>query len=176
MMDWHPYLEKGEELRWCGRPAPRCYTFRHWPHTLFGVLLLPISLVWLDGGQSLADSRGEAVWGVLPWLGVAVAAYFLCGHLLLARIVWEGVFYAITDRRVLAVGGWPVRRSRSLHLDQLRHLKLRPRGRALGSVLVTGDCPEERLSLVCLEHPDKAVSLLEAAIVENLARVAPQHE
>jgi len=169
-MDWQAYLADGEEVRWCGRPAPRCFTFRHWPHSIFGVLLLPLALVWLDGGRALAESRGEVVWGLLPWLGIGLALYFLGGHLLLARLAWEGTFYAITDRRVLATGGWPVKRVRDLPLDQLRNLKLRPRGRDLGSLLLAGARPEERLALVCLEHPAKAIALLEEAVVANLGQ------
>ena len=53
-MDWEKCLQEGEQLQWSGRPAPRCFTFRHWIHSVFGVLLFLPSLVWLDGGHALA--------------------------------------------------------------------------------------------------------------------------
>lgn len=166
-MDWHGMLNADETLRWCGRPAPRCYTFRHWAHSVFGLLLLPISGVWLDGGRSLASTTGQPLWGMLPWLGVMVALYFLCGHLIRARLAWEKTFYAISDQRVLAIGGWPVCRQQEILFSDLRYLKLVPRGRELGSVRLNGSNGSQ-VVFSCLEHPGKAVALLEEAIRRNL--------
>jgi len=170
-MDWSRLLDGDEQLLWEGRPAPRCYTFRHWIHSVFGLILLAPSLVWLDGGQTLADKHDEALWSVLPWLGVVVSGYFLFGHLLVARLDWEGVFYAITDRRVIAVGGWPRRRLRSIPVEHLRHLRLRPKGNDLGSLHLGGSSPEERCAFSCLEHPARAVALLEDVVHRNLSRI-----
>ncbi len=167
-MNWDTLLETDERLLWEGRPAPRCFTFRRWIHSVFGLILMAPALVWLDGGQALAVERGEPLWGVIPWLGVALASYFLVGHLLLARLDWEGTFYAITDRRLIALGGWPRRSAWTLPLNRLRHLRLRPRGRDLGSLYVSGQDSRERRVLSCLEHPARAIALLEEAVRRNL--------
>lgn len=166
-MDWQYRLVDGETLRWCGRPAPRCFTFRHWIHSLFGVLLLPLAWVWLDGGRAMAGATGQQLWGVIPWLGVALALYFLCGHLVWARLAWERTFYAISDRRVMTVGGWPFSRHQEIQLTELQYVKLIPRGANLGSVLVYGCGKGSRAVLACLEHPHKAIALLEEALRVN---------
>lgn len=169
-MDWNKYLQENEKLCWSGRPAPRCFTFRHWIHSVFGLLLFFPALVWLDGGQALAASRNEAIWAVIPWFGIALALYFLLGHLLKARIEWEKTFYAITDQRLLVQGGWPRTGLRELPLSTLRHFKLKPKGAHLGSLLISGSEPKERVALTCLEHPELAVQLLEQAVQVNLGR------
>jgi len=163
-MDWQSRLVDGETLRWCGRPAPRCFTFRHWIHSLFGLLLLPLAWVWLDGGRAMADATGQQLWGVIPWFGVVLALYFLCGHLVRARLAWEKTFYAISDRRVMTVGGWPICHHQEIQLAELRYVKLIPRGEQLGSVLIYGCEKGSRAVLACLEYPHKAITLLEEAL------------
>ena len=173
-MKWQNVLPEDEEILWEGRPAPRCFTFRRWYHSIFGLLLLPLCWVWLDGGQALAVSRSEPLWGYIPWAGFAVACYFVCGHLVRARLEWERTFYAITSQRVVAVGGWPSKQVRTLPRASLRHLKLVPRGEQLGSLFLRGGGAEV-LVLACVEHPSSAIELLEAWIRENIERSTPSN-
>jgi len=163
-MDWKAYLQEDEELCWSGRPAPRCYTFRKWIHSVFGLLLLPLFWVWLEGGNELSASRGEIVWSVLPWIGIVISGYFLFGHFLKARMEWERTFYAISSRRVLATGGWPVRSIKELPRGKVCHVKLVPRGGQLGSVYIRSQDRPEPLVFSCIEYPDKPVGFLEAEI------------
>ena len=57
-MDWNPHLEPGETVRWEGRPAPRCYTFRNWKHSLVGLLLLILTGFWQVMSFGLARDYG----------------------------------------------------------------------------------------------------------------------
>ncbi|PLY02902.1 MAG: hypothetical protein C0624_07555 [Desulfuromonas sp.] len=168
-MDWQVHLEEGEQLRWSGRPAPRCFTFRHWIHSLFGLLLLPLVWLWLDGGQALVQSTGNRLWEWLPWLGVVVVLYLLCGHLVRARLAWESTFYAITDRHILTTGGWPINRRRQMCLAELRYFKVIPRGADLGSLLISGNQAHQKMVFACLEHPQRAIELLEKVVHENMS-------
>ena len=75
-----PALQPGETLCWEGRPAPRCYTFRHWRHALFGLLLCAFCTVWTWLGVQQAAEQGWPwlAWVPLPFLGYALwlAVYF----------------------------------------------------------------------------------------------------
>ena len=163
-MNWEAYREEGEELRWEGRPAPRCYTFRRWPHSLFGLLLLPLTLVWAWGGGALAAERDSLWWGLLPWLFVGIALWLLVGHLFWSRLVWGGLFFAVSDRRLLVVSRWPRPRITTLPLARVRWFRVQPRGRHLASVLVLAEGETRPTALPCLEHPDPLISLLETAV------------
>lgn len=166
-MDWSPLLAAGETLRWEGRPAPRCYTFRNWYHSLFGILLFLLSLYWLAIGIQLGAVY-EMPW--IPWIPapfVAVGLYLALGHLVLARIEWEQVGYAVTERRVLVRRGLRGQRIETLSLDSLAWFQLRFHGPELGTVRLRGGDPEQRLTLCCIEYPRQLTELLELAIAHS---------
>jgi len=104
-MNWQPLLLPEESLRWQGRPAPRCWTFRNWRHSLFGMLLLPFSIWWQGIGLSLGREYANVWLFLLPLPVLLFALYLAFGHLLLARLEWERVFFAVTDRRILVRRG-----------------------------------------------------------------------
>lgn len=54
-MNWNDYLQKEENIVWQGKPAPRCYTFRNWAHSLFGLVLLLSCFVWFYVGINLGS-------------------------------------------------------------------------------------------------------------------------
>lgn len=167
-MDWSSWLEDGETLRWEGRPAPRCYTFRNWRHALLGSLLLLLSLFWQTVGWHLATV--VTPWpALLPLPLVLIAAYLSFGHLLLARLEWERVFYAVTDRRVLALGGFRHSTLRQLPLEHLSACRVQSLGRELASLRLRGAGEGADLRLCCLEYPHLVLPLLEAAIAANSA-------
>ncbi len=164
MMDWAPLLEPGEKVLWSGRPAPRCYTFRNGAHSLAGLVLLLPTLVWWWLGRDLAAGGGSAMAAWLPVPFLLVALYLVAGHLVLARLEWEGLFYALTDRRVLVLRGWPRRRLREIPLCALRYFSLRPLGADLATLKLLADPPSRPLNLCCLEHPSLLTPFLEEAI------------
>lgn len=166
-MDWKEHLEPGEELRWQGRPAPRGFTFRNWKHSVFGFLLSLLSIFWLLVGIQLRAVYQLPYIAWIPVPFVLTGLYLAVGHVLLARFEWEKVFYAVTDRRILATRGVFRPRLESLHLKDLTHFLLKPLGEELGSFRLTGGDPPKSISLPCIEYPRRVAALLEAALAAN---------
>lgn len=161
-------LEPDEEIRWEGRPAPRCYTFRHWRHSCFGLLFLSICVYWQSLGLDMAEEY-ELFW--LAWLPVPfllMGLYLAVGHLLQARLEWNNVCYTITDRRLMAQRGLLSRRLDSLALQEITYFSLHHQGDQLGTIQIYKG--EDRvLILHCVEHPRQAIELLEAAMDKGLS-------
>ncbi len=167
MMDWKPCLEEGEALRWEGRPAPRAFTFRNWLHSLVGVLLLLLSAYWQMVGVQLA-----AVYH-LPWLAwipipfLVAGLYLGVGHLLLARMEWEKVFYAVTDRRLLAQRGLFRPRIEVFELSELTGFRVKPLGNELATLRACALSSGSNLIFIAIEYPQQVTALLEAALIAN---------
>ena len=161
-MDWSNYLESGEILQWEGRPAPRCFTFRNWRHSLVGLLLLLLAVYWQVVGfqMGLVYQRPYLAWVPLPF--ILIALYLTLGHLIHARLEWEKVFYAISDRRLLVVRGVWRPRLRSIPLDAVRWFQLKPLGADLATLKIRTAEPVVTFFLSCVEHPRPVVDLLEA--------------
>ena len=166
-MTWEPLLEPGETLRWEGRPAPRCYTFRNWRHSLFGLLLVILCLYWTVMAVQLAAVYHWPWLPLVPVPFLLVAFYLALGHLLWARLEWEQVFYAVTDRRVLVRRGLRGRRHQQLPLAALVWFQVRPFGPELATVRLRGAAEDQRLALCCVEYPRRVTALLEAALASN---------
>jgi len=159
-MDWSGLLEEGELLLWSGRPAPRCYTFRNWKHSLVGLLLLLFGVWWQAIGLQMA-----AVYDIplLAWIPVPVCLvglFLAFGHLLKSRLEWEHLFYAVTDRRLMSSAGRK-RRLRQLPLDTVTYFRLKPFAPELGSLAVFAGSAEQRIDFKCIEHPRIVTDLLE---------------
>ena len=159
-------LADGEGVRWEGRPAPRCYTFRHWRHSLFGCLLLAITGFWQMLGMEMAATYASAwlAWLPLPFLLLCV--YLSVGHLLQARLEWNRVLYVITDRRLLVQRGLFKPRVASMELDAVTYFSLHHQGKELGTLRVHRG-KEQKLVLHCIEYPRRAADLLEEAITQG---------
>ncbi len=161
-------LMAGEKLCWEGRPAPRCYTFRHWRHAIFGLIFLAICSYWQVLGFEMAEAY-ESIW--LAWLPLPfllIGFYLAFGHLLQARLEWNHVYYAITDRRLLVQRGLLQRRLESLELSEITYFSLHNQGEHLGTLRVYKG-KENQLILHCIEHPRQATTLLEATMDKGLS-------
>lgn len=166
-MTWETYLADGEELRWEGRPAPRCYTFRRWKEALFGLVLVVMGAWWEIVGLQLAPVY-DLPW--LAWIPLPVwlfGLYLSVGRLTLARVEWEHLFYAVTDRRVLVHRGGRKTVVAELPLDEVTFFQLKPLGRELGSVRIFAGDRQRRLVLSCLEYPRRVTDLLEEAMRQS---------
>jgi hypothetical protein len=161
--DW-PLLQDGELLRWEGRPAPRCYTFRHWRHALFGLVLTVIcaTWAWLGVKQSIEQGWPWLAWVPLPFLGYAL--WLACGQLLAARLEWKQVAYAVTDRRVIVRRGLLKVREGELLLEQVTWFRMQPHGEELGTLRIHGGAGDTVLVLHCIEYPRRPAEFLELAI------------
>lgn len=164
-------LDAGEEIRWEGRPAPRCYTFRHWRHSIFGLIFLVICSYWQLLGFEMAETY-ELIW--LAWLPLPfllLGLHLAIGHLLQSRLEWNHVYYAITDCHLLVQRGLLKQRVESLELSEITYFRLHHLGEQLGTLRVHKG-KEKQLTLHCLEHPRQATALLEAAMGDK-ARFVP---
>lgn len=171
-MDWTADLQAGEEIRWEGRPAPRCYTFRNWRHSLFGMLLLVLALYWQIVGWQLGSVYRSVLVVLVPFPFLLIGLYLAVGHLLFARLEWERVFYALTDRRLLVRRGLLHRRLESLPLAEMHFFRFKPLGGELGTVRIL--CRNGGgLRLACLEHPQRLIRLLEARLTAQGDLAAP---
>lgn len=165
-MDWSELLEDGEVLLWSGRPAPRCYTFRNWKHSLVGLLLLLLGGWWLTVGLQLAAVYRAPYLAWIP-LPVCLAGLYLAfGHLLKSRIEWEYLFYAVTDRRLLSRRG-KIATLQQLPLDALTFFRLKPYSPQLGSLAIFAGSAERRLDFKCIEQPRLVAELLEKSLRTN---------
>lgn len=163
-------LAAGETLRWEGRPAPRCWTFRNWRHSLFGGVLLLIALWWQLLGLGVAAESGQLWWGLLPLPVVAAGLWLSVGHLVAARIEWGRVVYLLTERRIVLRRGLWRTAVLQMPLSELRYCTLIPLGAQLAHVRLA-DAAGNWLTLSCVEHPERLLPWLEAAIVANGAAV-----
>ena len=163
-MSWRAHLDFGEELRWEGRPAPRCFTFRNWLHSLFGFLLLFLSSYWQIVGYQLSRAHRSPVLALVPLPFLLVGIYLSVGHLLLARWEWEKVFYAVTDRRVFVRRGFFRSRVEELPLAEVTGVRLKPLGENLATLRIRGSGNSPAfLVLHCIEYPGQVTGLLEEA-------------
>ena len=174
-MDWSVELAAEETLHWEGKPAPRCFVFRNWRHSVFGILLLLLSSFWQIVGFQLqaAYQMSLLLWIPLPF--VLTGLYLGMGHHLLARWEWEKVFYAVTDRRILARRGVIRPRIEVMELGELTFFRVQPLGAELASFRISGGDPAKTIVLSCIEHPRRLTALLESALAANqrLARQSP---
>ncbi len=104
VLEW-PLIE-GETLCWQGRPAPRCYVFKRWLQALLGTLIFLASSLWLMVGYHLVSSQDITPWLlIIPLLLIIVAFGIGPGHILMARMRWEHIFYALSDQRLFVRSG-----------------------------------------------------------------------
>jgi len=153
-------LAVGEVIRWEGRPAPRCYTFRNWRHSFFGLVLMPVCSFWQVSGLDFAKEY-ETLW--LAWLPLPfllMAIYLTIGHLFMARLEWNHIYYALTDRRLMMQRGLLTRHIESLELKDITYFSMLPYGEQLGTLQIYSG-QEKRLTLHCIEYPRLLTDLLE---------------
>jgi len=170
-MDWSLWLDHDENVLWEGRPAPRCFTFRHWQKSLFGGVILLVALWWQWAGIGLVGEQRQWWWAVVPLPFVALGLWLSVGRLAVARLEWERVFYALTDQRLLVQCGVWRARLIALPCEQLSYARLTPLGEQLGHLYV--EAGTRRLTLSCLEHPDKLYRCVEARINANRQQSEP---
>ncbi|AJF06919.1 hypothetical protein GSUB_10635 [Geoalkalibacter subterraneus] len=156
-------MRPGEKLRWEAKPAPRCYTFRglnlmRFSALLFGAAVLAGVVVRLGG--ELHDS---VVLSRLVFLLPLIALLLGSVPPVLARVEWPGVFYLLTDQRLIVLRGFGRRRISELELHEVRDVQFFPLGRHLAHVRIRGQGSPRSLTLCCIEYPEHLIDLLERA-------------
>ena len=153
-------LDEGETMLWQGRPAPRCYTFRHWLQATIGTILFLACSFWVMVGIHLVRSQNYSRWLVVAPVLLAIAAFFVGpGQLILARWRWEKIFYALTDQRLLVRNRLIGSKISTYQLCDFKQFKQKKYGRQLLSLRLSfkGSPP---IVLECLEYPENFLNLL----------------
>lgn len=161
-------LEPDEKVCWEGRPAPRCYVFRNWRHSVFGALFLLLAVWWQTIGIQMSAVYGFAWLSWLPVPFVLLGLYLSLGHLFWARLEWSHVFYVITNQRILVREGLLPPRTSSLALNELTYFCLHPHSQELGSIVVHAGSKESCLKIRCIEYPRRVTDLLEQSMNEKV--------
>jgi len=172
---WDALLQPGEKLCWEGRPAPRCYTFRHWKHSVFGGVFLAVSLYWQILGVEMAKTYAVPWLAFLPLPFLLIGVYFSIGHLVQARLEWEHVYYLITDRRLITRRGLKKASVQEMARNEITYFKIHKQGEELATLKVHRGT-EGMILLHCIEHPQAAVSLLRESIRQNMGDSSPPQE
>ncbi len=153
-------LNEGETVLWQGRPAPRCYTFRHWLQATIGTILFFACSFWSMVGLQLIKAEGYSIGLVIAPLIMVVAAFFIGpGQLILSRLRWEKIFYVLTDQRLLVRNRILGNKTNIYSLDNYKHHKKKNYGKDLCSLRLSfqGSAP---IILECLEAPENLLELL----------------
>ncbi|PLX71896.1 MAG: hypothetical protein C0614_14215 [Desulfuromonas sp.] len=153
-----------EILHWQGKPMPRCFVFRNWKHSVFGLLFLLLCSYWQYLAVQMATEYAITWLALLPLPFVLIGFYLGIGHHLLARLEWNRVQYAVTDRRLLVSRGLFKVKLSELSIDAVRYFRLDYQGRELGTVKVFGSELDSRLVLHCIEYPRRVTELLEGGM------------
>lgn len=146
-------LAVGETILWQGRPAPRAYTFRNWRHALFGLALTLPCLLWQLVGIELV-AGGAPLW--VAWLPLPFnlgALYLAFGQLLIARLEWEKVYYAVSDRAIYQSCGLFRPRLFTLELSAVGSVRKKTLGPNLATIRIEGR-DGQVLLLATIEHPE----------------------
>lgn len=162
-------LAADETLLWQGRPAPRAYTFRNWRHALFGLALTLPCLLWQLVGIDLA-AGGAPFW--VAWLPLPFnlgALYLAFGQLLVARLEWERVYYAVSDRTLYQRDGLFRPRLCILPLPAVVTVQQKKLGANLATIRIVGR-EGQVLVFAALEHPELLLRLLPGASEQDTAQ------
>jgi hypothetical protein len=169
MLDWSNYIHADETVLWQGRPAPRCFTFRHWRRALFGWVLLAVCSWWQFVGWTFAEQGRSVLWALLPLPFLLIACYVAVGQILRARLEWERVFYALTSKQIIVQCGVLKTRIITLPIGELNYQCLYPLGEHLGNLYL--EFGSRRITLCCVEYPQELYQLLEPIVNANNSAV-----
>ena len=166
-MNRHFTLQPGEKLLWEAKPAPRCFTFRNWRHSVLGFLFLILAVYGEVIGIGKTEAFGPASMRWIVLLLFLVGLWFGFGQLFWARREWERVIYAASNRRLWVQRGLLKTVRQSMSLSVVSGYNLHVLGENLATVHVFGRGESQRISYFCIEHPQRLTQILEQAMVES---------
>ncbi len=163
-LGWEWPLDGDEQLRWQGRPAPRCYVWRNWKLALAATMLFLAGSFWWMLAYQLMVTENYPWWlQLMPAPLVLLAIWFGPVKILLARLRWENLFYALTDQRMLVRDGLFSAQFDFFPLDRVTGWQLKKYSDNLISIrlLLTEHPP---VILFCLEQPQNLLGHLQREV------------
>jgi len=163
-LGWEWPLDTDEHVLWQGRPAPRCYVWRNWKLALAATMLFLAASFWWMLAYQLMVSEGYPWWlQLIPAPLVFLSIWFGPVKILLARMRWENIFYALTDRRMLVRDGLFNAQYDSFSLDLVTDWQQKKFSDNLVNLrLLLKDHPP--VILLCLEQPQNLLGHLQREV------------
>lgn len=168
-----------EQLVWQGRPAPRCFIFRHWGRILFWLAVFVFACVWQWAGWELYLDRGQVLWALIPLPLLVLAFCLSAGSVLRARLEWEHVFYVLSAEKLRIQCDIP-RRIICFNLDELSYVRLDlyrgcRQGGKKNNAFVCENHNQSGLGKIYLEFGNRKVVLSCVEQAEELFRLLRRH-
>lgn len=125
-------LAIGEEVLWRGKPVRTAFVYRTWPLSIFGGVLLILSLIF-----EVLMIAGGAPWFVyvLSAPFVLGALYMAVGHFIITEMEWRNTEYMVTGRQVLIRHGIFRPNVTMFSILGLPHITLEQTGPNMGNLL-----------------------------------------
>lgn len=150
----HSHLIPDELLLWSGKPVPDEYLSRNCLLSCVGMIVLAGLALWtfvvlgslglFEGTLSAPSFDPSTPAGLLALiLALSTVVLFLAGiyltfgHYLLGYVEWLHVEYAITEDRVLVLGGLIRARAHSCRLLDITRVEVRDCGYGVGDITLT---------------------------------------
>jgi len=169
-----------ELLVWQGRPAPRCFTFRHWGRSLFWLVIFVVAGVWQWVGWEIYADSGQTAWAFVPLPLLVLALCLSIGRVVRARLEWEHVFYVLSAEKLRIQCGMP-RHIICFNLAELSYVRLdlynkngkngkNPQGElentGLGKIYL--EFGSRSVVLCCIEHAEGLFELLRRHVAADI--------
>lgn len=129
-------LGTDEKILWSGRPGVAAYTMAH---ARAAVMVVPFVGMAIISNSFVANNNHLESLGIVTWIFVAIALFYLVapiGANLKAR--WF-VFYALTPKRRLILHTYPKRHVKAFAVKDVRRVVAKDVNRGVGTLLIDAD-------------------------------------
>jgi hypothetical protein len=142
-------MRSGEKLLWAGQPGAFALARAEAPKALFGIPFLAFALFWtyMAGARTWfstdAESRAIAFFPLFGFIFIAVGLAMVLSPVWAAiRARW--IVYAISDRRLVIMTLFPLRRVRSFASPDIQELERSDRAGGSGDIVFRRDYSSSR--------------------------------
>ena len=134
-------LAAGEKLTWADRPRPGALARRNLPRLLVGIPMTLVTGLFVRGqfNRVLKGHTGYDAF-TLIWCSIILAmSLWLLGMPLWAAVLACGLYYAITDRRLVIVRAFPFKRAISFSPHEIETVEVGERLDGSGNIVFSND-------------------------------------
>jgi hypothetical protein len=131
-------MRSGEKLLWAGRPGALALARVETPKALIGIPFLAFSLFWIFMAGAGSGFSGEP--GPVRYFPLFGLIFVAVGLAMVLAPVWGAIkarwtVYAISDRRLVILSSFPVRRVQSFATQDIQGLERTERGNGSGDIV-----------------------------------------